>query len=168
MQAVQAHGTTLGTTAACQALSLPRATFYRQLSPTMRRACPKPPRALDSGERQAVLDVLHSPEHLDQAPAAIVARLLDQGEYRCSVRTMYRILAEENEVRERRNQLRHPHYAKPELLPTAPNQVWSWDITKLRGPVKWTSFYLYVILDILSRYVVGWLLAHYETAALAR
>jgi putative transposase len=168
MQVVQAHGATIGTTAACQALSLPRATFYRQLSPTVRRARPKPPRALDDGERQAVLDVLHSPEYLDQAPAAIVADLLDQGKYHCSVRTMYRILDEQSEVRERRNQLRHPNYTKPELLATAPNQVWSWDITKLRGPVKWTSYYLYVILDIFSRYVVGWLLAHREAATLAK
>jgi len=93
---------------------------------------------------------------------------LDQGKYHCSVRTMYRILDEEKEVRERRNQRRHPNYSKPELLATAPNQVWSWDITKLRGPVKWTYFYLYVILDIFSRYVVGWMLAHRESAALAK
>ena len=123
---------------------------------------------MDEGERQTVLAVLHSPDYLDKAPATIVATLLDQGEYHCSVRTMYRILAEENEVRERRNQRRHPNYSKPELLATAPNQVWSWDITKLLGPVKWTYFYLYVMLDIFSRHAVGWLLADCETAALAR
>ena len=168
MQAVQENGATIGKATACQALSLPRATYYRRLSPTVCSDRPKPPRALDDGERRAVLDVLHSPDYLDKAPAAIVANLLDQGKYHCSVRTMYRILDEENEVRERRNQRRHPNYSKPELLATAPNQVWSWDITKLLGPVKWTYFYLYVILDIFSRYVVGWMLAHRESAALAK
>ncbi len=96
------------------------------------------------------------------------ATLLDEGTYLCSIRTMYRILEEHGEVRERRNQRRHPNYTKPELLAEAPNQVWSWDITKLRGPVKWTYYYLYVILDIFSRYVVGWMLAHRESAALAQ
>jgi len=111
---------------------------------------------------------MHSERFMDQAPREIYATLLDEGRYLCSVRTMYRILEQENEVRERRNQLRHPVYAKPELLATAPNQVWSWDITKLLGPVKWTYFYLYVILDIFSRYVVGWVLARQESSALAR
>ena len=168
MQAVQENGATIGKATACQALSLPRATFYRQLSPAIHRDRPKPTRALDDGERRAVLDVLHSPDYLDKAPAAIVANLLDQGKYHCSVRTMYRILDEEKEVRERRNQRRHPNYSKPELLATAPNQVWSWDITKLLGPVKWTYYQLYVILDIFSRHAVGWLLADRETAVLAR
>jgi len=168
MQAVQEHGSTIGTTTACRALSLPRATYYRRLSPPVRLARPKPPRALDDHERREVLDVLHSPDYLDKAPATIVATLLDQGKYHCSASTMYRILAEENEVRERRNQLRHPNYTKPELLATAPNRVWSWDITKLLGPVKWSYYYLYVILDIFSRYAVGWMLADRETATLAR
>jgi putative transposase len=111
---------------------------------------------------------LHSERFVDKAPGEVVATLLDEGVYHCSERTMYRILKGNDEVRERRNQLRHPEYKKPELLATGPNQVWSWDITKLKGPVKWTWFYLYVILDIFSRYVVGWLLARRESAALAK
>ena len=105
---------------------------------------------------------------VDKAPVEMWATLLDEGTYYCSTRTMYRILAAHGEVRERRNQLRHPNYRKPELLAEGPNQVWSWDITKLRGPVKWTYYYLYVILDIFSRYVTGWMLAHRESAELAR
>jgi putative transposase len=115
-----------------------------------------------------VIETLHSERFMDKAPAQVWATLLDEKTYLCSPRTMYRILAEHGEVRERRNQLRHPNYTKPELLAEAPNQVWSWDITKLLGPVKWTYFYLYVILDIFSRYVVGWMVAHRESAALAR
>jgi len=111
---------------------------------------------------------LHSERFVDKSPAEVHACLLDEGTYRCSVRTMYRILSQENEIRERRNQLRHPTYQKPELLATAPNQVWSWDITKLLGPSKWTYFYLYVILDIFSRYVVGWMLASKESTELAK
>jgi putative transposase len=114
-----------------------------------------------------VLDLLHSERFVDQAPAEVYAILLDEGVYLCSVRTMYRVLEEAQEVRERRNQARHPQYAKPELLATQPNEVWSWDITKLLGPVKWTYFYLYVILDIFSRYVVGWMVARRESAGLA-
>jgi putative transposase len=112
--------------------------------------------------------VLHDPRFVDDSPGQVYAALLDHGRYLCSERTMYRILAENAEVRERRNQLRHPVYRKPELLATGPNQVWSWDITKLLGPVKWTYYYLYVILDIFSRYVPGWLLAKAESAALAK
>ena len=115
-----------------------------------------------------MLDELHSPRFVDQAPRQVFAGLLDEGKYICSVRTMYRILEQEGEVRERRNQLRHPEYKKPELLATGPNEVWSWDITKLLGPVKWTYFYLYVILDIFSRYVVGWMVAERENASLAK
>jgi putative transposase len=148
-----------------------RAAFYRirgkkekkQDSP---RRSPSP-RALLAAEKQQVLEILHSDRFVDQAPAEIYATLLDEGRYLCSIRTMYRILATEQEVRERRNQLRHPVYSKPELLATGPNQVWSWDITKLLGPVKWSYFYLYVILDIFSRYVVGWMVAHRESAILA-
>jgi len=115
-----------------------------------------------------VLDVLHSERFVDTAPAEVVATLMDEKKYLCSERSMYRILADAHEVRERRNQLRHPNYAKPELLATGPNQVWSWDITKLKGPVKWTYFYLYVMLDIFSRYVVGWMVAQRENAELAK
>ena len=168
MQAVQDQGSTIGVAPACAALSLPRATYYRRLSPTLPKARPKPKRALDDSERQAVLDLLHEPKFVDKAPAEIVATLLDKGKYHCSTRTMYRILESEKEVKERRNQRRHPNYAKPELLATAPNQVWSWDITKLKGPVKWTYYHLYVILDIYSRYTVGWMIAHRESACLAK
>jgi len=122
---------------------------------------------LSPAERQLVLDVLHSERFVDQAPRAVYAQLLDEGTYLCSTRTMYRLLAAAGEVRERRNQLRHPVYRKPQLLAVAPNQVWSWDITKLLGPQKWTHYYLYVILDVYSRYVVGWMLATRESADLA-
>ena len=115
-----------------------------------------------------MLTELHSERFVDKSPAEVHACLLDEGTYRCSVRKMYRILSQENEIRERRNQLRHPTYQKPELLATAPKQVWSWDITKLLGPSKWTYFYLYIILDIFSRYVVGWMLASRESAELAK
>jgi putative transposase len=114
-----------------------------------------------------MFEILHSDRFVDKAPYEVYATLLDEGEYHCSIRTMYRILDDNQEIRERRNQLSHPVYQKPELLATAPNQVWSWDITKLLGPVKWTYFYLYVILDIFSRYVVGWMVASAESAALA-
>jgi putative transposase len=115
-----------------------------------------------------VLEVLHEQRFVDLAPAEVFATLLEEGRYLCSIRTMHRILAENAEVRERRDQLRHPAYAKPELLATGPNELWSWDITKLSGPAKWTYYYLYVILDVFSRYVVGWLVAHRESAALAK
>jgi putative transposase len=133
----------------------------------MKRERPSPARALAVGERQAVLDALHSDRFCDQSPREVHATLLEEERYLCSPRTMYRLLAERNEVRERRDQLRHPRYSAPELLATKPNQVWSWDITKLKGPVKWVYFSLYVMLDLFSRYVVGWLLAHHESAGLA-
>lgn len=114
-----------------------------------------------------MLEILHETRFVDLAPAQVYASLLDEGRYLCSERTMYRILEANQEVRERRDQLRHPNYAAPQLLATAPNQLWSWDITKLLGPAKWTYFYLYVILDVFSRYVVGWMVAHRESAALA-
>jgi putative transposase len=125
------------------------------------------PRALVPAERQRVLDVLHAPRFADLAPAEIYATLLDEGTYHCSERTMYRVLADHNEVRERRAQRRHPVYAAPELLATAPNQLWSWDITRLKGPATWTYFSLYVMLDVFSRYAVGWLVAPRESATLA-
>jgi putative transposase len=115
-----------------------------------------------------VVEVLNSERFVDLAPREVYATLLDEGRYLCSVSTMYRILSERGQVRERRNQLRHPSYSKPELLATRPNEVWSWDITKLKGPAKWVYFSLYVILDIFSRYIVGWMVAHREAAVLAR
>jgi len=169
MQSVQAHGE-VGVAPLCQALGVPRANVYRR-----RRPVPEPastrrnsPRALSEAERQEVCDVLHSEGYMDQPPAQVYASLLDKGRYLCSARTMYRILDEHDEVHERRAQAQHPQYEKPELLATRPNEVWSWDITKLKGPQKWTSFYLYVILDIFSRYAVGWMVAAAETAALAK
>jgi putative transposase len=154
----------------CRALGLSRATLHRREHPRPARTLPRPTpaRALSSVERQTVRDVLHSERFVDKAPAQVVATLLDEDVYHCSTRTMYRVLESNREVRERRDQLRHPIYQKPELLATAPNQVWSWDITKLLGPTKWTYFYLYVILDIFSRYVVGWMLADAESARLAK
>ena len=111
--------------------------------------------------------MLHAPRFVDLAPAEVVATLLDEGTYLASERTMYRILADDGQTGERRDQLIHPRHARPELLATRPNQVWSWDITKLLGPAKWTYYYLYVILDVFSRYVVGWMVAHAEQAELA-
>jgi putative transposase len=133
----------------------------------VRRVRPTPKRALSRQERQQALDLLHSPRFADSSPAQIYATLLDEGHYLCSIRTLYRLLHSHHEVRERRNQLRHPSYQRPELLATAPQQVWSWDITKLRGPIKGSHYSLYVILDIYSRYVVGWLVAEGESKALA-
>ncbi len=172
MDAVEQLAPEVGTAAACRQMGVSRATVYRRRNtqPASGEDCPKRrhPRSLSDEERRTVLDVLHADRFVDKAPATIYAALLDEGTYHCSTRTMYRILYDCQEVRERRNQLRHPNYKKPELLATAPNQVWSWDITKLLGPAKWTYYYLYVILDIYSRYVVGWMLASRENADLAK
>jgi putative transposase len=159
----------LGASATCEAFGVPRSTFYRHrapmLGPKPRRASPA--RRLCDAERSAVLSVLHEQRFVDLAPAEVHATLLEEGRYMCSVRTMHRILAENAEVRERRNQLRHPSYAAPQLMASRPNELWSWDITKLLGPAKWSYFYLYVILDVFSRYVVGWMVARCESAVLA-
>ena len=169
MNAALELGDSVGLAMACRALDVPRATLYRHMQPTApARVRPTPKRALNAAERQVVLDHLHSERFRDKAPAEVYATLLDEGVYLCSIRTMHRILAQHGELKERRNQLRHPQYKKPELLATGPNQVWSWDITKLLGPVKWTYFHLYVILDIFSRNVVGWMVAERETAELAK
>jgi putative transposase len=173
MEAVDTLSPDVGILAACRAFGVSRATHYRHKAvPISHRTDvlprPAPPRALSPDERQTVLNILHCERFVDLAPHEVYATLLDEGHYLCSIRTMYRILEENQEVKERRNQLRHPVYAKPELLATAANQVWSWDITKLLGPEKWSYFYLYVILDIFSRYVVGWMVADRESAALAK
>ena len=176
MTAAEELGNTVGIKAACEALTMPRATFYRnrsavtatrQTAGNRSASQARNHRALSSLERQEVLAVLHSERFVDSAPETVYATLLDEERYLCSPRTMYRILADNREVRERRNQLRRPSYTKPELIASGPNEVWSWDITKLLGPKKWTYFYLYAILDIYSRYVVGWMIAHAERAALA-
>jgi putative transposase len=167
MEAAQA-APDIGVKPACMALGLSRATFYRRRNPAPAVVRPpsSSPRALTQEERQTILAVLNSDRFADQAPAEIYATLLDEGTYLCSIRTMYRLLHEHQSVRERRNITRHGSYKKPELLATSPNQVWSWDITKLKGPAKWVYFYLYVILDIFSRRVVGWCIADRECAAL--
>jgi transposase InsO family protein len=159
------------TAAVCAALGVSRATVERQRSQLktpspVGRLKPALARALSAAQRQDVLDLLHASRFADQSPAEIYATLLDEGVYHCSIRTMYRLLGQNGEVRERRKQLRHPAYQKPELLAEKPNEVWSWDITKLMGPQKWSYFYLYVILDIFSRRVVGWCVADAETASL--
>lgn len=162
----------VGLGAACQALRLSRATYSRwqrraalQTVPLARR--PSPPRSLSEGERTQVLAILNEKRFQDLPPAQVVATLSDEGQYVSSERTMYRILADNRQVKERRDVLRHPVYKCPELLATRPNQVWSWDITKLRAWAKWEYFYLYVILDIFSRFVVGWMLADRENGILA-
>jgi putative transposase len=165
----------IGVRAACAALGRPQASFYRthhQSDPAPR---PVPvahrdrvqPRALTETERSAILRLLHAERFLDQAPAQVWATLLDEGVYLGSVSTFYRLLRAAGESRERRRQASHPATVKPELVAFTPNEVWSWDITKLRGPAKWTYYYLYVIIDIFSRYVVGWMVATRESAALA-
>ena len=165
----------IGTRAACAASGVPQATWYRRhrLSPPPPKAAPVPhaeriqPRALAPAERQAILDVLHSDRFADLAPDEVWATLLDEGTYLGSVSTYYRVLREAGESRERRRQASHPAAVKPELAADGPNQVYSWDITKLHGPAKWAYYHLYVILDIYSRYVVGWMVATCESAALA-
>ena len=168
MTTVSELGPRLGVAPTCAALGLPRATYYRRRRP-QRVSAPRPcsSRSLRPEEQATVLARLHEPRFVDLAPAEVYATLLDEGEYLCSERTMYRVLAAHHEVRERRAQLRHPRYAAPELLAQQPNELWSWDITKLLGPVKWTYFYLYVLLDVFSRYVVGWMVALRESATLA-
>ena len=171
MLALAAVAVDVDTSALCRSVGLSRASFYRRRQP-VKPSILRPPRALSSralilAERQAVLDTLHSDRFVDQSPAEVHATLLEEQTYLCSPRTMYRVLAGADEVRERRDQARHPAYAKPELVATGPNQVWSWDITKLKGPVKYVYFSLYVILDLFSRYVVGWMVAVNESARLA-
>lgn len=170
MSAIAELAPTLSVQAACTVFDFPRSSFYRRLQAKAvveKPLRPKPPRALKPDERTQVRDVLDSERFADDSPYEVYATLLDEGIYYCSIRTMYRILHEQAEVQERRNQLRHPPYTKPELLATGPNRLWSWDITKLRGPATWQYYYLYVVLDVFSRYVVGWLLAESESADLA-
>lgn len=175
MRAATDLAESVGVTSACHALGVPRATWYRHERPAPapsevpepRR--PRPPLALSEAEREEVLEVLDSERFVDSSPRQVWATLLDEDQrYLCSVRTLYRILAAAGEVRERRNQLRHPSFSKPELLATGPTEVWTWDVTRLKGPAKWTYYYLYVILDLFSRMAVGWMVARRETSALAQ
>jgi len=157
----------VGISRACEALAIPRSRLYPQRSslPVPR---PTPAHAFSAEERTAIRGVLNSERFMDRAPRQVYAALLDEGTYLCHWRSMYRILAAHDEVRERRNQRQHPVYQKPELLAEAPNQVWSWDITKLRGPARWTHFALYSVIDIFSRFMVGWMIAERESAELAK
>ena len=160
----------VGTRPACRALGAAPATIYRcRRPPTPRPRGPRraPARALSQAERSAVLSELRSERFVDASPAQVWATLIDEGRYLCSQRTMYRLLEANGELSERRDQLAHPAYAKPELLACRPNEVWSWDITKLLGPAKWTYYYLYAILDVFSRYAVGWTVQPRESAAVA-
>jgi len=169
IEAAEELGKSAGVAKACQVLGVPRSSLYwaRQpkQSPTPR---PTPERALSSQEKAEVHQTLDSERFWDCSPREVYATLLDEGIYLCHWRTMYRILEEHDEVQERRNQLRHPAYTKPELLATACNQIWSWDITKLKGPFTWIYYYLHVILDIFSRYVVGWMITECESGELAK
>lgn len=172
MIAAEELGARVGVAPACRGLGVARATLYRRRAA---QACsrpqqpgPRPARALSNEERQEVLGVLREERFVDLSPREVYAILLDEGRYLCSPSTMYRILAASEEVRERRNQLRHPAHPRPELLATGPNELWSWDITKLKGPVKWSYYHLYVLLDVFSRFVVGWTVASRESATIAR
>ena len=161
----------IGTRPACRTLGASVASVYRHRRPPAPRPArprPTPVRALSEPERERVLAVLHSERFVDIAPEEVYATLLDEGTYLASVRTMYRLLeAKHGGVRERRDQLTHPGYAKPELLAERPNELWSWDVSKLKGPAKWTYLYLYVILDVFSRYAVGWTVQYRENGQLA-
>jgi len=169
MEAARRFSTEVGVQPACTFLGVPRSSYYRRLRP---KATPvkrsRPGRALGKTERDGVLQLMNSEEFCDTTPRQIWATLLDKGIYLAHWRTMYRILTENEETKERRNQLRHPRYKAPELLATKPNELWSWDITRMRGPEKWSYFYLYVIMDVFSRFVVGWMVANRENATLAR
>ena len=163
----------VGTATACRAVGRARSSWYRHhrrspAPPRPPRLDPRPqPRALAPAERQQVLGVLHQERFWDAAPASVYATLLDEGSYLCSISTMYRLLRAHGETGDRRRHATHPARVKPELVATVPNQCWSWDLTKLAGPARWTWYYLYTILDIYSRYVVGWMVAHREAALLA-
>jgi putative transposase len=174
MNAANELSQVVGKKQACAALDIPRASYYRffneslSIDVNLPQKRPRPPLALNNEERQVVLDLLHSERFCDMAPHQAYATLLDEGRYLCSIRTMYRLLSDSHgNVKERRRHVKRPAYKKPELLASAPNEVWSWDITKLKGPAKWNYFHLYVIMDIFSRYVVGWMVAHREQAVLA-
>ena len=164
----------VGTHCACDALGISKSSYYRAMAPmepenhTPPREHKQHPRAYSEEEEQIILETLDSEEYRDMSPAEVYGSLLDKGTYLCSISKMYSVLRKHQQVRERRDQLRHPNYKKPELRATGPNQVWTWDISKLRGPIKWVFYYLYVIIDIYSRYVVGWMIACKESNELAQ
>ena len=171
MRAAEQLAPKVGLARACRALGVARASVYRARKPSRcgpRGARPSSPRALSQNERAAVLDILHEDRFADRAPAAVYAALLEEGRYLCSIRTMYRLLHDAGEVRQRRHQRRHPRLEPPRLMASAPNQVWTWDITRLPGPRKWVTYPLYVVLDLFSRYVVAWMVAARESATNAK
>lgn len=177
MDAVEQVAPELGVAESCRVLGVKRATFYRHRRPPRGTPCilpaaPTParrerPNALTDAERQQILDVLREERFWDASPTQVYFTLLDEGRYLASWRTFYRILAQHAEVRERRAQRQHPNHPMPRLRADRPNAVWSWDVTKLLGPEKWSYFYLYVILDLYSRYAVGWTVANADTAAVS-
>jgi len=160
-----------GVSPACRALGLSRSNLYRwRKGPSAgpEKPRPRPKRSITDTEKTVILSILNSDRFCDLAPRQVYATLLDEGVYHCCWRSMYRILNDHDQVRERRRQRRHKHYEKPELLATSANQLWSWDITKLKGPGTWHYYYLYVIIDVFSRYVTGFMVAKRESAELAR
>jgi len=176
MAAVEQLSQSMTVADACNGLGFPRSSYYRlcssfpaltPLAPEKRSVRRVSSRSLEPAEREAIRAVLNSERFMDCTPYMIYATLLDEGSYLCSVSTMYRILREYGEVRERRDQRKHPVYKKPELLATRPNELWSWDISWLRGPRPYSYYFIYVILDVFSRYVVGWTIDEVESAEIA-
>ena len=173
MSAVTELAAAIGAQAACGVLAVPRGSYYRRMvppSPSPRKAPVRAPspRALSAPERQVVLDTLHEERFQDRSAGHVVAALLSEDTWLCSERTMYRILQAQGETQERRRQRQHPVYVKPQLRAGAPNEVWSWDYTKVRGRTRGIWFHLFVLLDLFSRYVVGWTLTRRPSAAVAR
>jgi len=158
--------------ALCDSLQISRSTLYRNIEndfqPCAANLSREPHNAISDSERQKILDVLHSERFIDATPYDVFYTLLDEGEYIASIRTLYRVLFEAGESKDRRNQRNHRDAVKPELIATSPNEVWSWDITKLLSYKRFMYFHLYVILDIFSRYVVGWMIADRECQHLAK
>jgi putative transposase len=171
MTAVTELSSVTGTAVACRHLALSRSTYYHRRKPRITAprliVRPSPPRTLTADERQMILDFAHSDRFINASPAEIVYVLIDEGLYVASERSFYRVLAANREVRERRNLARHPHYAAPELLATAPNQVYTWDITNLKTMTRGVVYKLYDITDMFSRYHPGWMVAERESEALA-
>jgi len=168
MNIVDERSACLPVSKACEWINFPKATYYRLKQGPKAANRHMSPRSLSADERQKVLDIFHDERFLDLAPPQVFTHLLDEGHYIASERTMYRILSANNEVKERRRLRKHPKYRRPELLARGPNQLWTWDITRLRGPNKLEYYQLYVMLDVYSRFVVGWMVSYKETAELAK
>ncbi len=170
MTIAEQHESTLGVQPVCQALGISRATYYRRKNRPVEPPATKryPPRKLTPEEEQSILSTINAERFMDKGVPTVYTTLLDEGVYICSTRTMYRILHRHQQVRERRHDRTHPVYKKPELLATGPNQVWSWDITKVKGPKPWIFYQLYVVIDVFSRYVVAWMISEYESGEQAK